>query len=185
MGELLFNFKASHKAIGGIETDVAVYDDKIELKRKVTGVIALNTKLPAETIVYYDELRGVNYVKPSLTSGNVGWIELVGLSRSQTVTQTVNVNGSLISNADIVNGMKNPYNIVFNRDKVEMEEYYKKIRETFEKYSAQNKRNGSVTNIIQDETALDKIKKLKDLLDMGAISQTEFEEKKNELMSNI
>ena len=185
MGELLFEFKASHKAMGGIETDVAVYDDKIELKRKVSGVIALNTKLPSETIAYYNELKGINYVKPNLASGNVGWIELVGVSRNQAVTQTVNVNGSLISNADIVNGMKNPYNIVFNKNKAEMEDCYKKIKEAFEKYSVQQKNNQGVTNIILDETALDKIKKLKDLLDMGAISQEEFEKKKNELMKNI
>lgn len=29
MGELLFEFKAVHKALGGIEIDVAVYDNKI------------------------------------------------------------------------------------------------------------------------------------------------------------
>jgi len=35
------------------------------------------------------------------------------------------------------------------------------------------------------ETALDKIKKLKDLYDLGAITEDEFKEKKNELMKGI
>ena len=185
MGQVLFSFKASHKAMGGIETDVEVFEDKIELKRKVSGVIAMNTKLPSVTTAYYDDLQGINYVKPTLSSGNIGWIELVGISQSGKVTQMVDVNRSMINNVDIVNGLKNPYCIVFNKNKNEMEECYFKLKDIFDKYVAKARSAKGVTNIIQDETALDKIKKLKDLLDIGAISQEEFEEKKTNLMKNI
>lgn len=185
MGQVLFSFKASHKAMGGIETDVEVYEDKIELKRKVSGVIAMNTKLPTVTTAYYEELKGINFVKPTLSSGNIGWIELVGISRDRNVTQMVDVNKALISNADIVNGLKNPYCIVFNKNKDEMEVCYLKIKDVFDKYVVKARSTRGVTNIIQDETSLDKIRKLKELLDIGAISQEEFEAKKIDLMKNI
>ena len=38
---------------------------------------------------------------------------------------------------------------------------------------------------VSDESALDKIKKLKELLDLGAISEEEFEEKKSNLMEKL
>ena len=39
--------------------------------------------------------------------------------------------------------------------------------------------------ITNEESALDKIKKLKELLDLGVISQEEFDEKKQKLMDSI
>ena len=45
--------------------------------------------------------------------------------------------------------------------------------------------NNDVTNSIIEESALDKIKKLKDLYDAGAISELEFNEKKNKLMDSL
>jgi hypothetical protein len=40
MGEI-FRFKALHKAMGGIETDAVIYDNKIELKRKISGIVSM------------------------------------------------------------------------------------------------------------------------------------------------
>lgn len=184
MGEI-FRFKALHKAMGGIETDVTVFDNKIELHRKVSGIISMNTKLPSETVAYYKDLEAVNFVKPSLAAGNIGWIELVGISRDKNVMSTVDANMKLISNVDTVNGLKNPYNIAFNKNHREMESYYKRIKEVFEEFASNNQNIQGATNIINEESALDKIKKLKDLLDLGAISQEEFDEKKEKLMNGI
>ncbi|GFI31676.1 hypothetical protein IMSAGC013_03074 [Lachnospiraceae bacterium] len=58
MGEI-FRFKAQHKAMGGIETDAVIYDNKIELKRKMSGIVSMNTKMPTETVVYYKDLMGL------------------------------------------------------------------------------------------------------------------------------
>lgn len=185
MGKLLFEFKAVHKALGGIETDVAVYDNKIELKRKVSGVIAMNTKLPSETIAYYNDLMAINYVKPTLSSSNIGWIELVGISRDKNVMETVDVNKAIFSNVDTVNSLKNPYCIAFNKNKSEMEAFYNRMKDIFETYNAESKHAQGISAVVQSESSLDKIKKLKDLLDMGAISEAEFDEKKKELLNNI
>lgn len=183
--EELFRFKALHKAMGGIETDVSVFDNKIELRRKVSGIIAMNTKLPSETIAYYKDLMAINFVRPSLSSGNIGWIELVGISRDKNVTSTVDTNWKMISNVDTVNGLKNPYNIAFNKNHREMEGYYNRIKELFEEFISKNQNVQNITNITSEESSLDKIKKLKDLLDLGAISQEEFDEKKQKLMDSI
>jgi hypothetical protein len=183
--EELFRFKALHKAMGGIETDVFVFDNKIELRRKVSGIISMNTKLPTETIAYYKDLTAINFVRPSLSSGNIGWIELVGISRDKNVTSTVDANWKMISNVDTVNGLKNPYNIAFNKNHREMEGYYNRIKELFEEFISQNQNVQNITNITNEESALDKIKKLKELLDLGVISQEEFDEKKQKLMDSI
>lgn len=45
--------------------------------------------------------------------------------------------------------------------------------------------NNNVTNVISEESTLDKIKKLKELYDADAISESEFNEKKNKLMDSL
>ena len=185
MGENLFNFKALHKALGGIETDASVFDDRISLKRKVSGVLALTVKLPSETTVFYSDLSAINFVSPTGING-IGWIELSGVSTNSGTMKTVDVNGKMLNNVDTVNALGNPYCIVFNKDKKEMELCYNKLKDAYQEYKSKEK--GSSTTIInqsQEESSLDKIKKLKDLLDIGAISQEEFEEKKKTLMDNI
>lgn len=184
MDNLILSFKAAHKALGGIETDVLVYDDKIILKRKVSGIISMNVRLPAETTAYYSELAGINFVKPSGLNG-IGWIELVGISTSGKTMKTVDVNGKLINNVDSVNALGNPYCIAFNKDKSDMEKHYNRMKEIFNEYKANSSSGVNIINAAQEESALDKIKKLKELLDVGAISQEEFDEKKNSLMNNI
>lgn len=187
MSKLLFSFNAIHKAMGGVETEVQVYSDKIELKRKLKGVLAVTSKLPNETTVYYKDIASVIYNKPSIASSKIGWIELVGINRnSGGVVETKELKSGLtISNVNTVNSLNNPYCISFNKNKNEMEDYYLKIRETFEKYQEDNSSH-IVQNVIEDkETALDKIKKLKELLDIGAINEQEYNEKKSELMKNI
>lgn len=62
----------------------------------------MNTKLPSETIVYYDDLMAINYANPTLPSGNIGWIELVGISRDKNVVGMVDVNKAFFSNVDTV-----------------------------------------------------------------------------------
>ena len=48
-----------------------------------------------------------------------------------------------------------------------------------------NTETNSVTNSNQSSDNLDKIKKLKELLDMGVLNQQEFDDKKNELLKDI
>lgn len=66
-----------------------------------------------------------------------------------------------------------------------MEENYKRIKEIFEEFSSKNQSVQSVTNVINEESALDKRKKLKDLLDTEVISQEEFDAKKEKLLDAI
>lgn len=54
------------------------------------------------------------------------------------------------------------------------------IKEYIENY---NLRQNQPQQIIKKDSNLDEIKKLKELLDMGAISQEEFDKKKKELLN--
>ena len=172
MANIIFSFKALHKALGGIETEVSVYDDRISLKRKISGVLALTVKLPSETTVFYNDLSAINLVEPSGINGGT--------------MKTVDVNGKVLNNVDTVNALGNPYCIVFNKDKNEMKDYFNKLRDAYQEYKSKEKNSSTtIINQNQEESSLDKIKKLKDLLDIGAISQEEFDEKKKTLMNNI
>ncbi len=184
MENLLFSFKAMHKALGGIETEVSVFDNRVQLKRKISGVLSLTVKLPHETTVYYNDLSGINFVKPMGMNG-IGWIELSGISVGGSAVKTVDVQGKMLNNVDVVNALGNPYCIVFNKDKKDMESHYNRVKGIFHEYKNKAGNGVNVINTVQDETALDKIKKLKDLLDAGAICQEEFDEKKRGLMDNI
>ena len=66
-----------------------------------------------------------------------------------------------------------------------MEENYLKLKKVFDEYKANENGAGVVNNIVQEETTLDKIKKLKELLDMDAISLDEYEEKKKAFLGSI
>lgn len=184
MEKELFTFKAIHKALGAIETTVTVYDNKISMMRRLTGVLAMNVKLPSETTVYYRDLSGINFNKPTLIN-SVGWIELSGVSGNTTTMKTVDVNGKMFSNVDTVSALGNPYCIVFSKQKGDMEESYLKVKKVFDEYKANESGAGIVNNIVQEESSLDKIKKLKELFDMGAISLDEYEEKKKVILSSI
>ena len=104
MEKELFAFKAVHKALGVIETTVTVYNNKITMVRRLTGVLAMNVKLPSETTVYYRDLSGMNFNKPTLIN-SVGWIELSGVSGNTTTMKTVDVNGKMFSNVDTVSAL--------------------------------------------------------------------------------
>lgn len=184
MEKFLFSFNAVHKAIGRIETEVSVFDSKVVMKRKISGVFSMTVKLPVETVVYFSDLSAVNF---SASSGMTpGWIELSGISTAGGIVKAVNVKGTMINNVDAVNALNNPYCIVFNKDKADMEINYGRLRDVFQEYKSKNAAGGvNVINNIQEESGLDKIRKLKELLDLGAISQEEFDEKKKLLMNEI
>lgn len=186
MGNLLFSFNALHKGLGKIETEVLVYEDRVTLKKKVTGAFAMNTALPAEITAFYGDLSGINFSKATIMKP-VGLIELTGISANHGTVKTVDVQGKIATNGvDIANALGNPYVIPFNKDKEAMEGKYNELRTVFEKYKANNSNgNVNVINAAQEESALDKIKKLKELLDIGAITQEEFDAQKSELLKNI
>ncbi len=184
MSQELLNFKATHKALGAIVTDVCVYEDRVFLKRKISGVLSLTVKLPAETTIYFKDISSVNFSKPTALN-SIGWIELSGINSNTSTLKTVDVNGKALSNVEQTNAMGNPYCIVFNKEKTEMEEHYSELKQVFEEYKSKETNNVSVINCAPGESSLDKIKKLKELYDIGAISEEEFEKNKNALMQNL
>lgn len=185
MSKELLSFKATHKALGAIVTDVCVYEDRIFLKRKISGVLSLTVKLPSETTVYFKDISGVTFSKPTVTN-SIGWIELSGINSNASTMKTVDVNGKVLSNVEQTNAMGNPYCIIFSKkEKDEIEEKYAELKRIFEEYKSNESNSVSVINCAPSESSLDKIKKLKELYDMGAISEEEFEKNKKELMQNL
>lgn len=113
----------------------------------------MNNKLPSETTVYYDDLSGMNFNKPTMLN-NVGWIELCGITRNSSTLKTIDVNGKMFNNADLVNTISNPYCIVFNKEKNEAEEFYTKLKKSFEEYKSSNSKRKFVIHKFIDYSPL-------------------------------
>lgn len=58
---------------------------------------------------------------------------------------------------------------------------YLEIIKVFDEYKA-NENNMEATQIVQQGSAADELKKFKELLDMGVITQEEFDAKKKQLL---
>lgn len=179
MSNKIFEFKALHKTLGSIETDVIVYDDKVEMNRKVTGILATTVKLPTEKTVYFSDLETINYSDPTHISGKMEWIELVSNSHNSRVVRTVEAVG--LGGDIVVSAMNDPCCVFFSKNNKEMRNCYEKLRSIFNNYCE----NTSNKNESFGESPLDKLKKLKELLDIGAINQEEFDKKKAEILSQI
>jgi len=66
----------------------------------------------------------------------------------------------------------------------EGKEYYQKLLEIFNNYKSSQKSKVSANNN-PPESALDQLKKLKDLYDAGIITEQEYEEKRVKLLEKV
>lgn len=192
---VLFEFDAQHKGIGSIYTNVRMYEDRIVLTRQLTGIIATNVSLPAETTVFYKDIQAINFTpaQKGFFATGIGWIALAVIAGNVNgITKTVNVtNYGLVGNnsVDAISAMQSPYNIVYSTNKESVPGYYSKMKQIYEEYLLKSKQqdagqsNSTVANNAQ--SPIEQIKRLKELLDIGAISQEEYDKKKEKLLAEI
>lgn len=55
----------------------------------------------------------------------------------------------------------------------------------YNKYRNEKSRVGSEKMVIMQESSLDKLKKLKELYDLGILSKTEYEEKRQKMLNEL
>ncbi len=186
MSKLIFEFNVEHKALGSIVSKISVYEERVEIERTISGVLRATVKLPTTTSVYFKDITGILHREPSfLSTGNMGYIEFSGIHRNTSTIGTVNVKGKIISNIEMTNAIQNPYCVVYSKDAKAVKENFKRLYEIFIKLKETNISTQNVQIVKNEESALDKIKKLKELLELGAITQAEFDEKKAVLMQKI
>lgn len=149
---------------GGVKDYLEIFEDRVIIKhRGVLNAISMGVK--GDKTIYYSDITSVQYKKPGFSSGYIqlsipGGNENKGgvfsaMSDENTVAISADANLHTVSKVvDFIN---------------------KKIGE------AKRTRNDSTT-IVQQVSAADELKKFKELLDQGIITQEEFDAKKKQLL---
>lgn len=150
------------------ETHVTIYADRAEIKRKgMTG------NLPMESTAFFSDTNGVASGK---ASGRT-WISFIvpGAYQAPVTRIQATKQPNVSSGGDIP--YSDPFSIVSGvGDGGRFAKYAEQIQEIFSKYKSSHKEGASVIQAAEDNT-LDKLKKLKELHDLGVLTDEEFEAK--------
>ena len=155
---------AVYRLTGARGRSIKVYDDKAIIIVNVTmGSLFTNNATDGEKTIYYSDVIGVQYKECGTT---LGYLQLETAS-----LQMNNKNNNFFS--------ENSY--TFNADQnSQMAEVVKYIRDRVEYYKSVRNQPKQIT---QPESGADELIKYKQLLDMGVISQEEFEAKKKQILN--
>ena len=142
---------------------IKVYEDKVIIKvNATTGSILTGNSTDGSKTIYYSDVIGVQYKECGLT---LGYLQLETAS-----LQMNNKNSNFFSENSFT----------FNADlNAKMAEVSKYVQERVE-YFKNNRNNPQ--QVVQATSSADELLKFKELLDMGVISQEEFDAKKKQLL---
>lgn len=179
MNEVLYEFKSKLTIIGRkYETHVQIYEDRAEIRREgVTGA------LPKEGTAFFSDMTGVSY---GSRSGRT-WISFIvpGTFQAQpAIIRTTNKGGISAATVNAI-PYDDPFSVVSGMGaRADFEQHAKRINEIYAEYKSSHSAPAAVP-VVSQESAIDKLKKLKELNDLGIISDEEFAEKKQKLMAEI
>ncbi|MBQ8651573.1 MAG: SHOCT domain-containing protein [Alphaproteobacteria bacterium] len=140
-----------------------VYEDKCVLTTKVTiGSVLTSNATDGEKTIYYSDVLGVQFKRANLT---------IGYLQFETASSSMNNKSSNFWNENsftFEEGLNPEMEIVAEHIK-------KKVEET------KRQKNAPVV-VTNQVSSADELKKFKELLDMGVITQEEFDAKKKQLL---
>lgn len=144
---------------------IDVYENKCVIKTKVTiGSLLASNATDGEKTIYYRDCVGIQF-KPS--SFTIGYLQL------ETASGMMNNKGS---NFFGENSFTFDTTVISNE---KMEEVANYIRKKIDEIKTSGDRPATVVNAI---SPAEELKKMKELLDMGIITQEEFDLKKKQLL---
>ncbi len=143
---------------------IDVYEKKCVIKTKPTiGSIITSNATDGEKTIYYKDCVGVQFKKSGFT---IGYLQL------ETSASSMNNHGSNFFGEN---------SFTFEPGQVsneKMEEVANYIKRKIDEIKSQ----GDRATVVSQVSAADEIKKFKELLDLGVISQEEFDAKKKQLL---
>lgn len=144
---------------------IDVYENKCTIKTKVTlGSIIASNATDGEKTIYYKDCVGVQY-KPSKFT--IGYLQL------ETASGMMNNKGS---NFFGENSFTFDTTVISNE---KMEEVANYIRKKIDEIKTAGDKPATIVNAI---SPAEELKKMKELLDLGIITQEEFDAKKKQLL---
>lgn len=155
--------KAVFEFDGGVGDKLTVFEDRIVIKHKgVLNLMAMGVH--GDKIVYLTDITGIQFKLGGLASGHLQF-SMLGGNESK---------GGIMSAASDENTIT--FNPKKNHEAKEIHEYLmKKLREL------KNAKNAPIVQAVS-LSAADELKKFKELLDLGVITQEEFDAKKKQLL---
>lgn len=162
---------------------VRVYDNRVTIKR--SGV--LRPGLQENTTVYFEDVSSIKYGQ-SKEGCSIRFImsNLQDDAGSLTMVHKVGKNNAVAfsgSGSEILTPNNISYYLADKGDR--LKSYYNEILNIYNKYRNEKSRVGSEKMVIMQESSLDKLKKLKELYDLGILSKTEYEEKRQKMLNEL
>lgn len=157
--------------VKGTNGTITADDEKVTISRKsFVGFIMQGVK--GDRIIFYKDVKSIEYKKPSLLIN--GYIQFI--TNAELATEgKINLLGGSSKEA-----MKDPNLVILQGYKKKMvnggQELYEFVLKKLDEYKQDHPQN-------EHYSSADEITKFKRLLDEGAITQDEFDKKKNELLN--
>lgn len=181
MNGAIFEFSTTYGYLRGKTTaNVQVFQDKIVIERDTKWA-----NIPREMTLSFSDITSISYDE----NRSNAWISFAVSATMPNSEAKPMQPMYAASRGEIVitSGTKTapfsaPYAIVFPKEqKADAKKYYDQLLSIHKK----TKSTLTAATVINQESSLDKLKKIKELLDMGVLSQTEYEEKRQELLKQI
>ena len=155
-----------YKLDGGAKDVLYVYEDRVVISHR-GALNALAMGIKGDKTIYYTDITSVQFKKPAWTAGYIQF-SLPGGNENQGGVF------SAMSDENTISLLAGDERIIQQANEV-VEFINQKIREV---------KAGTKTapTVIQQISAADELKKFKELLDMGIITQEEFDAKKKQLL---
>lgn len=159
---------------------VYVFQDRVVINRlgKLNG-------LPGDVTIYFRDVTSIQYA-----SAQMGMRPRISLTVPGSAMGSTTMAAPMTKNLTVastnVNHYDDPCSIIFPLDpSEEAKKYCEMIKQYYNEYKANEQVPLQVATIIQQESAVDKLKKLKELKDMGILSDSEYEEKRQKLLYEV
>lgn len=148
---------------GGAGDILSIHTDCIVIKhRGVMNALAMGVK--GDKTVYYEDITAVQFKQAGITAGHIQFsIHGGNESRGGVLAAAGDENTITVTNSKNIEAQK------------VVDHINKKLKEL-------KKSQNTTTNVVQQISVADELKKFKELLDMGIITQEEFEAKKKQLL---
>lgn len=150
---------------GGAKDILYLYEDHVVISHR-GALNALSMGVKGDKTIYYTDITSVQYKKPALTAGYLQFSLPGGKEDRGGVF-------SAVSDENTITLKAGDGRITAKAEQV-LEMLNQKIREA--------KSGTHAATVVQQTSAADEIKKFKELLDMGVITQEEFDAKKKQLL---
>ena len=158
-----------------MHAEVKVFADRVEIKRDTKWKVA------KQTTIYFDSVTAISHKMSKGLLQSEQWITFAVPGVRQDMVVAVEP-GTYVTNSQMA-PFDDEYSIIFRKDNAQAEKYIRRIQEIYQEFK-NNHTPSAVNNVVQGESAIEKLKKLKEIYDLNIITE-EYEEKRNKLLQEI